>query len=142
MKRKVIAVLCAVGILVLGGTMPVMAEEHVDVETLERGAQAAEIEKKADGGADQSTINMSAEELYILWDNELNSMWARIKKILPEDTFAALTEEQLAWIADKEAAVAAAAAEIGGGSMSASVEFGRGAGITRERVYELAEYLR
>lgn len=114
----------------------------IDAELEAIEAQAAEIEKKADGGADQSTINMSAEELYILWDNELNSVWARIKEILPEDTFAALTEEQLAWIADKEAAVAAAAAEIGGGSMSASVEFGRGAGITRERVYELAEYLR
>ena len=50
MKRKVIAVLCAVGILVLVGTMPVMAEEHVDVETLERGAQAAEnVSAEAEG---------------------------------------------------------------------------------------------
>ena len=114
----------------------------IDAELEAIEAQAAEIEKKADGDADQATINMSAEELYTLWDNELNSMWARIKEILPEDTFAALTEEQLAWIADKEASVAAAVAEIGGSSMSASVEFGRGASITRERVYELAEYLR
>ena len=42
MKRKAIAVLCAVGMLVPGGAIPVMAEEHVDVETLEREAQAVE----------------------------------------------------------------------------------------------------
>lgn len=114
----------------------------IDAELEQIESQAAEIEKKADGDADQSTINMSAEELYILWDDELNSIWAKLKETLPDDTFAALTEEQLVWIADKEASVAAAVEELGGGSMSASVEFGRGAHITRERVYELAEYLR
>lgn len=110
----------------------------IDAELEQIEAQATEIEKKAHGDADQSTINMSAEELYILWDDELNSIWARLKETLPEDTFATLTEEQLVWIANKEASVA----ELGDGSMGTSVEFEQAARITRERVYELAKYLR
>lgn len=114
----------------------------IDAELAELEAREAELNQKADSYADQSTLNITAQEIYTLWDDELNSMWARIREILPADSFDALTQEQLAWIADKEAAVEAAVAEIGGGSMSASVEFGTGAGITKERVYQLAEYLR
>lgn len=117
-------------------------ESAIDAELAELEAREAELNQEADSYADQSTINITAQEIYTLWDDELNSMWARIREILPADSFDALTQEQLAWIADKEAAVEAAVAEIGGGSMSASVEFGTGADITKERVYQLAEYLR
>lgn len=114
----------------------------IDAELAELEAREAELNQKADSYADQATLNITAQEIYTLWDDELNSMWARIREILPADAFDALTQEQLAWIADKEASVAAAVAEIGGGSMSASVEYGKGASITKERVYQLAEYLR
>ncbi len=114
----------------------------IDVELADLEAREAELNQKANAYADQATLNITAQEIYTLWDDELNSMWARIREILPADTFDALTQEQLAWIADKESAVAAAVAEVRGGSMSASVEFGKGASITKERVYQLAEYLR
>ena len=54
----------------------------------------------------------------------------------------ALTAEQLNWIAEKEAAVQAAGAEVDGGSMYPMVVNGEAAKWTKERVYLLAEYLK
>lgn len=64
------------------------------------------------------------------------------REILPEDEMAQLTAEELDWIADKEAAVAEAGAEMEGGSMQPLLENTKAAEITRTRVYELAQYLR
>ena len=52
---------------------------------------------------------------------------------------AALTKEQLDWIAMKEASMKEAGAEVEGGSMYGMVVNQRGAELTKERVYELME---
>ena len=80
-------------------------------------------------------------ELYSLWDAELNSIWERIGALLPKEEMAQLTSEELAWIQEKETAVAQAGAEFEGGSAQPFIENSTAARLTRERVYELAVYL-
>lgn len=115
----------------------------IDMEIQEIDARAAEMEDQLSSGIlAQQEMNRLSGELYMLWDDELNSMWGRIREILPEDEMAQLTAEELDWIAEKEAAVAEAGAEMEGGSMQPLLENTKAAEITRTRVYELAQYLR
>lgn len=115
----------------------------IDLELEELAAQAAKLEDQLENDPlSQSELNQVSGELYILWDDELNSLWRRIKEVLPEEDMARLTEEELEWIAEKEDAVAAAGSEFEGGSMQPFVENCTAADWTRERVYELADYLR
>ena len=105
-------------------------------------AQAAELETRINEGAlSQSELTQAAGELYSLWDAELNSIWERIGALLPKEEMAQLTSEELAWIQEKETAVAQAGAEFEGGSMQPFIENSTAARLTRERVYELAVYL-
>ena len=90
----------------------------------------------------QHDMNMKSEELYILWDDALNDLWGELKKAMPEGEFAALTEEQLAWIEEKEAAVREAGAEFEGGSIYPLIVNGEASRITEERVYELYDLLK
>ena len=53
-----------------------------------------------------------------------------------------LTEEERAWIKWKEQAVKDAGSEMEGGSMQPLLENDKAAEVTRERVYELAGWLK
>lgn len=115
----------------------------IDKELEEIAARAADMETELESGLlSQLEMNRLSGELYMLWDDELNSMWKRIREILPEDAMAQLTSEELDWIREKEAAVEEAGAEAKGGSLQPLLENDKAAMYTRERVYELAEYLR
>ncbi len=58
------------------------------------------------------------------------------------EEMAVLTEEELRWIADKEAAVQEAGVEFEGGSMQPLIMNQKAAALTRDRVYELADKLK
>lgn len=113
-------------------------------EELEKIAQQASVlrEKLNQETLSQDDMNRIASELFMLWDDELNSMWSRLKEILPAETMSRLTDEEVAWISEKESAVAAAGAEVAGGSMQPFVENTKAAELTEARVHELAEYFR
>lgn len=89
----------------------------------------------------QADMNDAASARYQRWDAVLNALWAVLKDTLPEDAMRALTNEELAWIAEKERSVAEAGAEVTGGSLYPTVTGSLAAKLTRERVYELLEYL-
>ena len=115
----------------------------IDKELEEIAARAADMETELESGLlSQLEMNRLSGELYMLWDDELNSMWKRIREILPEDAMAQLTAEELDWIREKEAAVEEAGAEAEGGSLQPLLKNDAAAMYTRERVYELAKYLR
>ena len=115
-----------------------LAEELAGIEE-----QADVIQKKIqeDGSLTQTDLNVAAQELYELWDNELNAIWGRFKDILSEEEMSALMAEEREWIAYKEEAAESAASEYEGGSMTALITYQAQARLTRERVYELAVYL-
>lgn len=122
---------------------PDRQQSAIDTELEALEAKAAEIETQLDSGMlSQSELNQLSGELYVLWDDELNSMWKRIREKLPEDEMERLTAEELAWIEEKEASVAEAGAEFEGGSMQPLIENSTAASLTKSRVYELADYLR
>lgn len=89
----------------------------------------------------QTDMNLTSQKLYTLWDNALNYLWAEAKKTLPEEDFADLLEEQRTWIAEKEAAVAAAAKEAAGGSLAPLLANTEAAQWTQARVYVLFDLL-
>jgi len=87
----------------------------------------------------QADLNEKSQQMYEIWDLTLNEIWKILKRNLNEEDMAALTKEQLDWIAMKEASMKEAGAEVEGGSMYALVVYQRGAELTKERVYELME---
>lgn len=90
----------------------------------------------------QDDMNVKSQELYQLWDGALNHLWGELKTALTEERFAALLEEQLVWIADKEAAVEAAGKEFEGGSIYPLIVNSEAAAITEVRVYEFYALLK
>lgn len=113
-------------------------EELADIEE-----QAAVLEEALySNELSQIELNQTSAELYKLWDDELNSIWARLKESLDEESMEAIRTEQREWIAYKESEIEAEGAEYGMGTMRALVENDKAAELTRERVYELAEMLR
>ncbi|MBU5474657.1 MAG: DUF1311 domain-containing protein [Clostridiales bacterium] len=115
---------------------------EIDKELEEVEQRAKEIEDRLDQAYAQVDLNEASAEEYELWDDELNQIWARLKETLDEDTMKKLTEEERQWVAEKEAAIKEAGAECEGGSMQPMLENLKGAELTRERVYELADMLK
>lgn len=89
----------------------------------------------------QADYNEKTGEMYGTWDNALNQVWKVLKQMLDEDEMEALTVEERAWIAEKEQAVTEAGKEAEGGSLEPMLRNLKGAELTKERVYELLEYL-
>ncbi len=89
----------------------------------------------------QGDMNAKSQELYTLWDDALNELWAELKVNLAEEDFAGLEEQQLAWIAEKEAAAEDTGKEFEGGSMHPLVVNTTAARITEERVRQLCDVL-
>ena len=90
----------------------------------------------------QADMNEKSQELYTLWDDALNYVWAELKSSLPEEEFAALQDAQLIWIAEKETAMAEAGKEFEGGSLYPLMVNSEGAALTEARVSKLYELFR
>lgn len=108
---------------------------------IEEAARVLENELQS-GDLSQVELNLTSGEMYHLWDDELNSIWSRLKETLDEAEMEDLLIEQREWIAYKESEVEAEGAEYEGGSMRPLVENDLAAELTKQRVYELAELLR
>ena len=102
----------------------------------------AELQAKLQEDLSQTELNLTSGELYQAWDDALNEIWQILKSNLDTEEMAVLTEEELRWIADKEAAVQEAGAEFEGGSMQPLIMNQKAAALTRDRVYELADKLK
>ena len=100
-----------------------------------------EIEANLQEAYTQADMNMASYNRYLVWDGVLNELWALLKQLLPEEEMRQLTNEELAWIGEKEQTVAEAGAEYEGGSLQSAVINSTAANLTRERVYELLQYL-
>lgn len=112
-----------------------------ELAALEEKAQEMN-DRLQSGELSQIEMNRLSGELYKLWDDELNSLWGRIKKKLGSEEMQKLTEEERAWIKWKEQAVKDAGSEMEGGSIQPLLENDKAAEVTRERVYELAGWLK
>ncbi|MGN0335526.1 MAG: lysozyme inhibitor LprI family protein [Lachnospiraceae bacterium] len=104
--------------------------------------RAAELENSIKNDSlSQAEYNEKAQELYELWDSDLNELWGILKRTKDAETMRALTVEEREWIEAKEQAAAKAGAEFEGGSMQQMVTYQKAAEMTKARVYELLELL-
>ena len=102
---------------------------------------AAEVDTWLEEAYTQADMNYAAQQKYLVWDEALNQLWQDLKELLSEEEMKQLTNEELAWIQEKEQAALDAAEEYEGGSMYPAVYYGTLADLTKQRAYELLEYL-
>lgn len=127
------------------GFSSVFIDENADIDAelaaLEEEAQQMN-DRLQSGELSQIEMNRLSGEIFQLWDDELNSLWSRLKEKLDADAMEELTKEEREWIQRKDQEVQAAGKEMEGGSMQPLLENDKGAELTRKRVYELAERLK
>ena len=111
------------------------------LETAEEEASTLHKKLAEDPSLKQSDMNELSHEIYLIWDDLLNELWAVLKETLDEKTMHNLLEEQRAWITMKEAEAKKAGEAFSGGSMAPLASNQKAAELTKERVYELATYL-
>ena len=128
-----------------GGTKAVNISEvrsRVDEELKHVEEQEAILEENLQNITSQMEMNQISYEIYQLWDDELNAVWKTLKEVLDSEKMEELTVEQREWITYKENEIKAAGLEFEGGTMRSAIESSEGAELTKERVYELVEYLK
>ena len=95
-------------------------------------------------GADlitQTDMNQHSYELYMIWDDAINEIWALYDKELDRELFYDIQAEQIAWITEKETELQKIRDEYNGGSITALACNTKAAEMTKERIYELVEYV-
>lgn len=115
----------------------------IDEELAGVEQEAADLENKLNKeDLTQTEMNTLSSDLYQLWDTELNAIWNQLKEKLDSSAMDSLTNEERKWITKKENEIKRAGADYEGGTMQPMVECLKGAELTKDRVYELADYLR
>lgn len=89
----------------------------------------------------QQEMNQLTGQWYMLWDEELNSLWGRLSDELDAQKKKEVLEEQRAWIKRKEMHVRGEGFSAYGGSLQPQIENTVAEEMTRVRAYILAEYL-
>lgn len=90
----------------------------------------------------QEEMNELSDELYKAWDAQLNTTWKQMKRTLDTDTMEKITKEQREWLKERDIMIQEAGKGYEGGSIQSMLMSTEGAELTRERVYDLFEYLR
>ena len=103
---------------------------------------AAELETEITSGEfDQWVCEEKAARMLELWDDQLNDLWNCLEQRLDPAELEPLTAEQEAWVARKEEQVTQAGAGPHEGCTQAAAEDMAAAELTRDRVYELLDWL-
>lgn len=102
---------------------------------------AAEVDTWLEEAYTQADMNYAAQQKYLVWDEALNQLWQDLKELLSEEEMKQLTNEELAWIQEKEQAALDAAEAYEGGSIYPTIYYSTLSNLTKQRVYELLEYL-
>lgn len=90
----------------------------------------------------QEEMNELSDELYKVWDAQLNTTWKQLKRTLDADTMETLTKKQREWIKERDKKIQEAGEGYEGGSIQTMLMNMEGADQTKSRCYELFEYLR
>lgn len=123
------------------GSQELSVKERETQNVAKVEAEAKRRDQTLSDTATQMEMNEYSEQLYKLWDDELNRLWKVLKEELSSTEMAKLLEEQRTWIAEKEKAINEIGEISGGGTATTMNENMTGEDLTRRRVYELLEYL-
>ena len=111
------------------------------IENTEKWTSKLEEELETDSSLTQTDLNSKSQEIYELWDSALNQLWDVLEKSKTSQEMEKLLSEQRQWIKQKEAAAEDAGAAYEGGTLQSMAVSQKAAELTKERVYELLEYL-
>ena len=111
------------------------------LEKAEEEAGALQKKLTEDTTLKQSDMNKLSNDIYLIWDDLLNELWAVLKESLDEKTMNALLAEQREWITMKESEAKKAGDVFNGGSMAPLASNMKAAELTKLRVYELADII-
>lgn len=89
----------------------------------------------------QADMNAISEERYTLWLDVLEKLWSALEQDLSEEGKKDLMAAQMDWSAYKKAETDKITAELGGGSLTATAVYGKGADLLEERAYVLLNTL-
>jgi len=99
---------------------------------------AARMNASADGTLSEQ--QKTAEELLEIWDNELNAVYQKLRKSMPQDEFYLLRNEERAWIRNRDEAANKSASKENYSKSTQNLAYTTSLlRWTRERVYQLAE---
>ena len=115
--------------------------QQAEAELDQVESQSVQLEALLQNALDQASLNRYSGQLFTLWDDEINLLWAHLKNSMEESAFDALTDEQIDWIVQKEAAIDAAGNEFAGGSAEQMARSIKGYELTQARVYYLMDFL-
>ena len=90
----------------------------------------------------QTDMNFHSSELYKIWDDAINEIWALLDDNLERELFYTIQAEQIAWITEKETEIQKIQEEYNGGSITALACNTKAAQMTEERIDELLEYIK
>lgn len=116
------------------GTMEGLVDTLNQADALEQRLQTENLT--------QEEMNKLSNELYKVWDAQLNVTWKQLKRTLDANAMEALTKEQREWIKERDKKIQEAGAGYEGGSIQPMLMDMEGAEQTKTRCYELFEYLR
>lgn len=110
-------------------------------------AYAESIEASCDNkmqasGNSQAEMARFAADTYDAWDYAINSIWAVLREELSSSEFNILLTEQRAWVDEKKSLMKKAGASCVDKYEKKAAEYTVGYSFTKERVYELVEYLK
>lgn len=113
--------------------------ERISLEISNAEEREKDLNARGQEAASQHEMNAVAAEKYQLWDDTLNAVWKLLEANLNQADMEALRQEEIEWITWKENEIRAAGLENEGGSLQPLLEAGKGAELTKARVYTLLE---
>lgn len=114
--------------------------ERIALEISYAEERDLQLQEQLQNDTTQTDMNLTAQELYQNWDDALNTVWKLLESELDDARMEALRAEERTWIASKDEALNAVSQEYAGGSIESLEVSLKAAELTKERVYELAEY--
>ena len=116
-------------------------------EAYDEIAYAESIEASCDSkmqasGNSQAEMARFAANTYDAWDYAINSIWVVLREELSSSEFNTLLTEQRAWVDEKKSLMKKAGASCVDKYEKKTAEYTVGYSFTKERVYELVEYLK
>lgn len=125
-----------------------MAEEATDTPGIDERIASDEFMEQElygkieEGGLSQVEINQTMAEIYQIWDDELNWIWDEMEARVDMKTMNNLRIEQREWVEQRTQAMEKAGTEAKDELTVPYLECDEGIKRTKERVNELAEWIR
>lgn len=114
---------------------------QAELDAIETAYVELQEKLQADISLNSVDMNTLAGECSTLWEEAMDTFWYMLEPMLTADEVMKLHTEQQEWLSKRDAEIQKIIEEYEGGSITGLLVGQRKAELTRERVYELTDYL-